>query len=228
MKTIFPSFSSALLAMLIPAMTLSAAEIEVTVEPAADSAADEFEFIPGDTPFTPCLSTGDGTVTFGDQEVDNPFDQFLITIEGSNDTNATTGALEYSLYVFLVNTAGDGSASDDVTNSQIFAFSRSYGDADGQQQVRVALVDTAANLDKAEDAHTYLYNTQMPGEDIEEILMGGNLAFDAYGLNEGTWVAVAILGDSSSIDFTDIKTWAAWDAFPFMLGAPWNTGGACD
>ncbi|MCL4757959.1 MAG: hypothetical protein KJZ96_06395 [Rhodocyclaceae bacterium] len=57
------------------------------------------------------------------------------------------------------------------------------------------------------------------GGAITEVVLGGNTVLE--GLPTGTWQAIAIIADSTEVDFDDPGTWLAWDVASFVLGKPW-------
>lgn len=220
----------------VPALSWSAASLTVSVtSPAGSSSLEYSRRLVTSMLMTPCLATTDidGTANvFGavgpapqtGVTVNNPFDQLLVTIRGANSDDDRDGAYDYDLYVLLVNQSGDGSAAD-IANSRFFVFSRydRYTD-DLTPGVEVYLRATTADLNPTE---VYLRSTDFASATINETLLGGNIAFDGYDLAKGTWLVVAILSTQTEIDFTDPRTWAKWDAKPFILGAPWNVGATC-
>lgn len=53
-----------------------------------------------------------------------------------------------------------------------------------------------------------------------ETLFGGYVSLRS--IPTGTWQVVAILANSSTVDFGDPVTWAAWDTMTLIVGKPWT------
>jgi len=224
-----------------PALSWSAASLTVSVtSPAGSSSLEYSRRLVTSMLMTPCLATTDidgtanvfGAVGPGPQAgvtVNNPFDQLLVTIRGANSDDDRDGAYDYDLYVLLVNQSGDGDGTTPATiaNSRFFVFSRYDRYTDNLTPgVEVYLRATSADLN-LDPAPVYLRAADFASATINETLLGGNIAFDGYGLAQGTWLVVAILSTETEIDFTEPRTWAKWDAKPFILGAPWNVDKTC-
>lgn len=223
--------------ILIPNTSWAATSISVRIDAPTGSASREFgNRLLRSMTLTPCLTSSDieaganiyGAVGPAPQdgiEVDNPFDQFSFEITGSNSDDDDDGFYDYDLYVLLVNLSGDGSAAT-IAESQFFVFSRYdlYTDA-LTPGVVVYLQSDASALDPTQP---YLRAEDFIDRRIDETLLGGSIAVDNYSLAQGTWLAVAILGTEDDIDFQDPRTWAKWDAEPFLLGAPWDINATCD
>jgi hypothetical protein len=52
-----------------------------------------------------------------------------------------------------------------------------------------------------------------------DAVLGGYINLES--IATGTWQVVAILANSTTVDFDDPTTWAAWDVTTLMLGRPW-------
>lgn len=73
----------------------------------------------------------------------------------------------------------------------------------------------------------YVVKASHLGATFSETIFGG--AIPLSGLPTGTWQAIAIVTATDGAtptpapdgDFSDQRTWAAWDVATFMVGAPW-------
>lgn len=66
----------------------------------------------------------------------------------------------------------------------------------------------------------YLAATENLGQGAQtDVLFGGYINLESVAT--GTWQLVAIIANSTTVDFDDPTTWAAWDATTLMVGKPW-------
>jgi hypothetical protein len=222
--------------LLSASVGMAAPSVSVKVTAPTGSASKEFNSkIVKSMLYTPCVDASGGAIDFGNvgtltgTSVDNSFDQFLIKVTGTNSDEAKDGAYDFDLYVFIVNIGASGTAAD-IANAQFYQFSRidAFGTTTG---VTLDIFALAANLDSNK---MLLRAADFSSATIDETIMGGTIWFDQFSLPQGTWMATAIVADNATVDFEDPKTWAAWDAVPFILGTPWrttsgtDTGGTCN
>ncbi len=230
--------------LLSASVGMAAPSVSVKVTAPTGSASKEFNSkIVKSMLYTPCVDASGGAIDFGNvgtltgTSVDNSFDQFLIKVTGTNSDEAKDGEVDFDLYFFLVNIGADGSLAD-ITNSQFYQFSRYDAFSTTPSGVSVYLDQTATEATTNGVARPLLRAEDFSSTTIDETILGGTIAFDAFSLPQGTWLAIAMLGDATgtgpAIDFKDPRTWAAWDAVPFILGTPWRTtsgtdsGGTCN
>lgn len=233
-----------LFACLLPNASYATPSISLTVSAPPGSASNAFgksilksiQKTPQSMLYTPCLALG-ATKTFGSSPihggtpvvvkgtlVNKTFDSFSISVAGTNDlAPAATGGALYDLYVFIVYTG----AQVATPQTQFYVLKKGTAAVGSQVTLRTDVNSLTATTDAYIPKQFFSTNnigTLIPGSTTlyQETIMGGDLWFDTYNLPQGTWLAVAILGDAS-IDFKDASTFVVWDAVPFVLGNPWPT-----
>lgn len=79
---------------------------------------------------------------------------------------------------------------------------------------------TPSTLVGSDAANIYLPAADNLGQGAQtDTVMGGYINLES--IATGTWQLVGIIANSSTVDFDDPSTWAAWDATTLMLGKPW-------
>jgi len=222
-------YSAAALSFCATSITFAATpSIKVTAVPPTGSAGKAYDrkIVPS-MPYTPCLSQAEIPKIFDSGlSVENHFDQFTFSITGKNSdiTDPADGTLDYDLYFFFVNFGGSGTGFPDA---QIYAVSRYDPFTSTRTGVHIELSANASSINAT--TGMLLKSGDFSADAISEIIFGGTIRMDGFGLQQGTWMAVSILADNTTVDFTDASTWVAWDAVPFILGLPWPAAGAtCD
>lgn len=225
---------------LLPTVSYSAASIKVVVAPSAGSSGLLYKSLLPSMIYTPCLSAADPTKIFGFADYIAPatvstvkgttiksfFDNFAITVSGSNADENKDGIYDYDLYFFIVNPAAPGvvpAVLPAITNSQFFAFRKGFVNTGGSVTLKENSSTLAPAVGPATPNDVYLLSEEFSTSAIKESIMGGDLSFDAYTLPQGTWLAVAILAERTLLNFQDPSTFIAWDVVPFVLGTPWAT-----
>lgn len=229
-----------MLSLFLPFNCWSAASVAVSVTaPSSSSGAVSGKSIVKSMIFSPCVNAATdfggatiGTVTVKPVSVSNFFDQLNIKITGSNDDADKDKIYDYDLYFFLVNTGGTGSAiPTTLADYQFYVFRRynAGGVVTGSPQ-KLYGVDVTLRTDATDTGLTnaapdmLLRAADFSSATINEVIFGGDIFFDGYSLPQGTWLAVAILSKAgTALDLNEPKTWAVWDAVPFILGTPWKT-----
>jgi len=218
-------FIFCLLLILYQTNAWSAASVKVTVSaPTGSAAADFSSKLMNNIIYTPCLSSVDATntVTLGGESINNKFDQLKVTLDIVNEKD-TDGNYIYDLYFMMVNLSASGQLNDNILFSQIYLFERIQDGSDQLDPISVNLFGTAEAADLSNSEKKYLAKELFIAETYTEEIFGNSIYFDAFSLPQGTWLALAILGDGTSLKFGDPKTWAKWDADVFILGSPLKT-----
>lgn len=79
---------------------------------------------------------------------------------------------------------------------------------------------TPATLVGSVAANIYLPAADNLGQGAQtDTLFGGYISLES--IATGTWQVVSIIANSTTVDFDDPSTWAAWDATTLMVGKPW-------
>ena len=240
-----------LLIWLFPIQVWSAASIVVSVTaPSTSSAALLGKNIVKSMIFSPCVNydkttpVAFGAVTFnpaltppittpkGQVVTDsNHIDQLSVKITGSNDDVNKDKIYDYDVYFFFVNLSAKGvlSATPALSDYQFYNFRR-Y-DAGVYGSGRLSGVEIVLLLNSASSASSLpgppaplLKAKDFSAPAINDVLLGGDFGIDGYNLPHGTWLAVGILmPEGVAPNLNDPKSWAYWDAVPFILGTPWST-----
>jgi hypothetical protein len=186
--------------------------------------------------YTPCVSadTEFGDASGGSVTVNNYLDYLNFAITVQNDVDTTAGGYKYDLYFFIVNPNASG-ASAIVADARFYVFKKTrifdLSGAPNLYGIEVELKADAAALVAADDI--FMAKESFLSSSVSETVTGGPIPMDSFGLPQGTWLAVAILGDAG-VDFQDPASWAKWDAAPVIIGSPWETSsgpsgsGTCD
>lgn len=203
----------------------SAPSVKVTISaPDGSAAADFSSKLMNNIIYTPCLSSTDtGNATFlGGESINNHFDQLKISLSITNEKD-TDGNYLYDLYFMIVNLSASGQLNNNILFSQIYLFERIQDGTDQLDPISVNLFGTAEAADLSSSEKKYLAKELFIADTYEEEIFGNSIYFDSFSLPQGTWLALAILGDGSTLKFGDPKTWAKWDADVFILGSPLKT-----
>lgn len=206
--------------------TIAGTYVSVTVTNAVGSSGEKFspqllKANQNKVLYVPCVGQ---SITFGKIGsstgilVDTPLDdQIAIKITGTN-TNR-----EYDLYAFIVNIGATGLVND-IQNTQFYVFSRyqAFSTSISPNLHGLEIIPRAQSKDLL-PADMLLQKNDFLVPAINENIFGGNFKIDGYQLPMGTWMAVAILADSTKINFDDPTTWVAWDMAPIVFQVPWRT-----
>jgi len=155
-------------------------------------------------------------INLSGESISNPFDQLKVNLKVTNDGDAN-GNYVYDLYFMLSHLT-----TLDADDASIFIFERV--DNNGTfTPLNVVAYETAALVDASVDGLVFLPYDQFTEASYEEDILGNKIYLDTYGLKQGTWMATAILANSTTFKLEDPRTWAAWDANVFVLGSPFAT-----
>jgi|GEM_PF-3550076 len=223
-KTII-SFIFLLPLLIIQNIIWAAPSVQVTVSaPEGSAAADFSSKLMNNIIYTPCISstTASNTLALGGESINNHFDQLKIALNITNEKD-TDGNYLYDLYFMIVNLSASGQLNNNILFSQIYLFERIQDGSDQLDPVSVNLFGTAEAADLGSSEKKYLAKELFIADTYTEEIFGNSIYFDSFSLPQGTWMALAILGDSSNIKFGDPRTWTKWDADVFILGSPLKT-----
>lgn len=85
--------------------------------------------------------------------------------------------------------------------------------------ITMSSYDSIEKLNDAKADCIYISKSQNTGGSVTENLF--NIILTGADGIAGTWQLIGIVADSSSVDFDDPSTWAAWDTATFMIRKPW-------
>lgn len=136
---------------------------------------------------------------------------------GSDSTNMK------DTYFFFYNLEADGTGVTSVTQAKYYPVSKRFVSSAAGGLVSVGKNAQAFNP----ETDAYVAAKENVGSAQTDLILGGNL--DLTGLPQGTWLAVGLVADRSTVSIDDPATWLAWDAAPLVVGTPWKTGsnGTC-
>lgn len=162
--------------------------------------------------------------------------QFDLNITNADDNK--DGVMDYDLYVFFVNQAGDALST---AKSRFYALIPTPGAVFGKGAPKLKALlsstDITANgmLNSSGQLSEYRYmaNTEFNTAALKQTIFGGPITLEGLSLDQGMWNLLVIMVDPTVVDPTlsganQVKlqnpgNWAGWTVQPFILGTPFGT-----